>query len=83
MKRHKILSGEAHNFTYNLLFNKKSIVDTFLPAPALFDVHSKGRYFVLESEACAHNAEVVAARRAEEAAPRASVSYHSDYYASY
>ena len=81
MKRHKILSGEAHIFTYNLLFNKKSVVDTFLPAPALFDVHSKGRYYVLESEARAHNAEVVAARRADSAVPRASVRYHSDHYA--
>ena len=44
MKRHKILSGEPHNFTYNLLFNKRSVVDSFLPAPALFDVHNKGKY---------------------------------------
>ena len=83
MKRHKILSGEPHNFTYNLLFNKSSIVDTYLPAPALFDVHSKGRYYVLESEARAHNAAVVAARQAEASALRASVSYHSDHYAGY
>jgi hypothetical protein len=81
MKHHKILRGEHHNFTYNLLFNKSSVLDTFLPAPALFDFHNKGRYYVLESEARAHNAEVMAARRAEESAPRASVSYHSDYYA--
>ena len=51
-----------------------------LPAPALFDYHGKGRYYVLESEARAYNAEVEAARWAEEAAPRASVGYHSDYY---
>ena len=83
MERHKILSGEPHNFTYNLLFNKRSIVDTFLPARALFDVQNKGRYYVLESEARAHNVEVVVARSAELAAPRASVSYHSDHYARY
>ena len=44
MKHHKILSDEPRNFTYNLLFNKRSVVDTFLPAPALFDVHNKGKY---------------------------------------
>ena len=69
MKRHKILSGEPHNFTYNLLFNKRPVVDTFLPAPAVFDVHGKGRYYVLERETRAHNATVVAARRAEVSAP--------------
>ena len=83
MKRDKILSGEAHNFTYNLLFNKRSIVDTFLPVHVLFVLHSKGIYYVLESEARAHNAAVVVARRAEASAPRASVSYHSDHYAGY
>ena len=81
MKRHKFLKGEINDYTCNLRFNKESIVHTFLPAPALFDFHSKGRYYVLESEARAHNAEVVAARRAEEASPRTFMSYHSDYYA--
>ena len=51
MKRHKILRGDPHNFTYNLILNKDSVVDTYLPAPALFDVHNRGRYYVLESEA--------------------------------
>ena len=83
MKNHKILSGEPHNFTYNMLFNKRSVVDTFLPVPALFDVHSKGRYYVLESEARAHNTTVVVARWAKASAPRASVTYHSDHYAGY
>ena len=83
MKCHKILRGEPHNFTYKLLFNKDSVVDTYLPAPALFNVHNRGRYFVLESEARAHNAVVVATRQAEASAPRASVSYHSDYYTGY
>ena len=83
MKLHKILSGEPHNFTYNLLFNKSSVVDTYLPAPALFDVHSRGRYVLLESEARAHNIAVVAARQAEASALRASMSYHSDHYACY
>jgi len=54
-----------------------------MPAPALFDVHGKGRYFVLEGEARAHNAAVVAARQAEASAPRASVSYYLDHYAGY
>ena len=80
LKEHKILKGRADNFTYNLLFTQSHVVDTYLHAPALFDCHSKGRYFVLESEARAHNAAVVAARRAEASAPRASVSYHADYY---
>ena len=44
---------------------------------------SKGIYFVLESEARAHNTEVEAARQAEASAPRASVSYHSGYYPGY
>ena len=83
MKGHKILSGEPHNFTYNPLFNKSSIVDTYLPAPALFDVHIRGRYFVLESEARAHNTAVMAAGQAEASPPRASMSYHSDHYAGY
>ena len=74
-KRHKILKGDIHNFTYILLFNQESVVYTYLPALALFDYHSKGRYFVLESEARAHNAAIVAARQAEASAPRGSVSY--------
>ena len=80
LKEHKILKGKVDNFTYNLLFNQKSIVHTYLPALALFDYHNKGRYFVLESEARAHNAAVEAARQAEASAPRAFVSYHADYY---
>ena len=80
LKYHKILKGKVDNFTYILLFNQKSVVHTYLHAPALFDYHSKGRKFVLESEARAHNAAVLAARRAEASAPRASVSYHADYY---
>ena len=81
MRCHKILSGEPHNFTYNPLINKSSVVDTYLLAPALFDVHSRGRYYVLESEARAYNAVVVTAQQAEASAPRASVSYHPDHYA--
>ena len=65
LKEHKILKGRIHDFTYNLMFNQSHMVDTYFPAPALFDYHSRGRYFVLESEARAHNAEVEAARRAE------------------
>ena len=72
--------GLIINFTYKLLFNQSQVVDTYLPAPALFDYHNKGRYFVLESEARAHTAAVEAARQAEASAPRASVSYHADYY---
>ena len=83
MKLHKILKGEPHNFTYKLLFNQDSVVHTYFPAPALFDYDSRGRYFVLESKARAHNAAVVAARQAEASAPRASVSYHPNYYAGY
>ena len=65
MKRHKILKGKPDNFTYKLLFNQESVVYTYLPAPALFDFHSRGRYFVLESEARAHNAAVMAAQQAD------------------
>ena len=61
LKDHKILKGKVDNFTYNLLFNQKSVVHTYFPAPALFDYHNKGRYFVLESKAQAHNAAVEAA----------------------
>ena len=63
LKDHKILKGEVDNFTYSLLFNQTSVVHTYLPAPALFDYHNKGRYFVLESEARAHNAAVEVARQ--------------------
>ena len=83
MKNHKILRGDIHNFTYKLLFNQSSMVYTYLPAPALFDYHSKKRYFVLESEARAHNTAVVVARRADASAPRASMSYHANYYLDY
>ena len=62
LKEHKILMGRADNFTYNLLFNQSHVVDTYLPASALFDYHNKERYFVLESEARAHNVAVAAAR---------------------
>ena len=83
MKHHKILRGDPHNFTYNLTFNKDSVVGTYLHAPALFNAHNRGIYYVLESEVQAHNAAVVAARQAEASAPRASVSYHSDHYIGY
>ena len=62
LKDHKILKGKVDNFTYNLLFHQKSVVHTYLPARALFNYHSKGRYFVLESEARAHNATVEVAQ---------------------
>ena len=65
------------------MFNQDSVVHTYLPVPALFDYHSKGRYFVLESKAQAHNAAVEVAQQAEASAPGASVSYHSDYYPGY
>jgi hypothetical protein len=83
MKRHKFLKGTITNYTYNLRFNKDPIVPVALPAPALFDYHSKRRYYIPESEACEYNVVVEAARRAEEAAPRASVGYHSHYYPGY
>ena len=63
MKRHKILRGDPRNFTYYLTFNKDSVVDTYFPAPTLFNVHNRGRYYVLESEARADNTAVVAALR--------------------
>ena len=44
LKEHKILSGRDDNFTYNLFFNQSHVVDTYLPAPALFDYHNKGIY---------------------------------------
>ena len=74
LKDHKILKGKIHDFTYNMLFNQTSVVHTYLPAPALFDYHNKGRYFVLENEARAHNTAMEAARQAEASAPRATVS---------
>ena len=80
LKEHKIIPGRADNFTYNLLFNQSHVVDTYLLAPALFDYHSKGRYFVLESEARDHNAAVEATWWPEASAPRASMRYHTDYY---
>ena len=83
LKSHKILKGKIHVFTYNLLFNQTYVVYTHFLAPALFDYHSKGRYFVLESKAQAHNAAVEVAQQAEASAPGASVSYHSDYYPGY
>ena len=83
LKDHKILKGKIHNFTYNLLFNQTSVVHTYLPAPALFDYHNKGIYYVLESEARPQNAAVEAAWQAEASAPRASVSYHANYYPGY
>ena len=83
MKHHKILKGDPHNFTYKLLLNKDPMVETYFPAPALFNVHNRGRYYVLESEARAHNAAVVAAWQAEAPARRFSVTYHSDHYIGY
>ena len=83
LKGHIILKGKVDNFTYNLLFNQKFVVHKYLLAPALFDYHSKGTYFVLESEARAHNAAVEAARQAEASALRASVSYHANNYLGY
>ena len=83
MKRHKFLKGTITNYTYSLRFNKEPIVPIVLPAPALFDFCSKRRYYLLENEPRAYKAEVEAARRVEEAAPRASMGYHSHYYPGY
>ena len=83
LKEHKILKGRVDNFTYNLLFNQSHVVDTYLPAPALFDYHNRGRHFVLESEARAHNAAVEAARQADASALRAFMRYHANYYLDY
>ena len=47
---------------------------------APFIADDKGRYYVLQSEARAYNAEVEAAGWAEEAAPSASMGYHSYNY---
>jgi hypothetical protein len=80
MGRHDFFSGDTTNIKYNLRFDNQHIVYMYLPAPALFDYNSKRRYYVHESEARAHNAEVEAAR-AEAAAPRTSMSYHSNFYA--
>jgi hypothetical protein len=79
MGRHDFLSGDITNFKYNLRFDNKHIVYTYLPAPALFDFNSKRRYYVHENEGRAHNAEVEAAR-AEASAPRVSMSYHFNFY---
>ena len=81
MKRHKFLKGTITDYTYNLRFNKETVVPIILPAPAFFGYYNKEIYYVLESEARSYKAEFKAARRPEEAAPRASVSYHSGYYA--
>jgi hypothetical protein len=62
MGRHKFRRGDVSNFTYNLWFANNDIVHTYLLAPTLFDYNSKGRYYVLKSEARAHNTEVEAAR---------------------
>jgi hypothetical protein len=80
MFHHKFLKGTPSNITYNLRFNNDDIVDTYLPAPALFDFNSKRRYFILESEAREYKAEVESARE-RAAAPRGSVSFHSNFYA--
>ena len=80
MKHHKFIKATTNNYNYNLMFNKNPIVHVTLPAPAIFDFHNKGRYYILECEAREYNAAAKAARQAEEAAPRASMSYHSDYY---
>ena len=80
MKHHRFLKGTTTNYTYNLRFNKDPVVPVTLPATALFDFHSRGRYYVLESEAYEYNAEVEAARRAAESAPRFSMSHRPDYY---
>jgi hypothetical protein len=83
MQRHKFIKYGAPNYNYNLMFNKKPIVPVILPAPALFDYQSKGRYYIYEREVHEYNAAVEAARLAEEAAQRASTSYYSDYYPGY
>ena len=49
LQDHKILKGRADNFTYKFLFNQSHVVDTYFPAPALFDYHSKGRYLFLRA----------------------------------
>ena len=61
MKRHKILSGEAHNFTYNLVFNVRTRDIIPLPAPALFDPVARGGYRIMPADIIAYrNAQAVA-----------------------
>ena len=76
-QHHKFIKAGATNYSYNMIFDKKPIM---LHAHVLFDYKSKGRYCIYEREAHEYNVVVEAARQAAEAAPRASMSYHSDYY---
>ena len=62
------------------MFNKTPIVHVILLAPAIFNYQGKGRYYIYERAVCECNVAVEAARLAEEATPRASTSYHFDYY---
>jgi hypothetical protein len=80
MFRHKFLKGNPSNFTYNLRFDNKDVVQTYLPAPALFDFNRRGRYFILKSEAREHNSEFESARE-RAAARRSSASFHSSFFA--
>jgi hypothetical protein len=81
MRAHRFLKSNARTYEYNLIFNKYDPVYVLLPAPALFDFQAKRRYTISKREAEEYNAEIEAARQAEEATQHASSSsYHVDYY---
>ena len=80
MRRHDFIKDGARNYDYNSIFDKIRIVYVIFPAPTLFDFQRKQRHFIYESEAREYNTVVEDARMAEDAAQRASTSYHFDYY---
>ena len=87
MHSHEFLMKHPTGYEYNLIFRKYTPMPVFLPAPTLFDLQTRQRYYILEDEVREHNATVEAARLAaeaaclvEEEARNASMSYHFNYY---
>ena len=58
MKHHDFLKGKITGYTYNLRFNKETIMRIALPVPAFFDFDNKRRHYVLGREADAYKADI-------------------------
>ena len=75
MASHQFVERPESPLLYRLIFNKRHVVRITLPAPALFDSQTKGRYTITREEADEYERRAEAARRhtaAQEAIAAAS-----------
>jgi hypothetical protein len=81
MKHHEfIYEGAAPNdYRYNLVFSQTTHEIITLPAPALFDIQARGRYFIIPDDITNYN-NMLAAAHDEEIHPREAQVPQQDQY---